>query len=215
MEFINKVKKIKNNNILIIFLIISVILMIFTLASRTKINIFNKIAFYTFGIWCLLFLILSINTVMSICKIKLDKNKKIIISILLVICFGIYLITIINTKQIYTWDQRIYYGKQIDLLNMFQNDFCSGIKHIISSTYKEDYGDFLLVFTSLIFNFTNKTENLFILTFCLTEILPVIFTALLIVNQLIEKFKFKQENKIFILSGILLLTFPLLHKAAF
>lgn len=209
------IKKIKNSNILKEFLIISIIVLFFSLLSITKVNILNKIAFYLFGIWCLFFLILSIKIVMKICNINLDINKKIIISVFLILCFCIYFFTIINTKQIYTWDQRIYYDKQIDLLQNFQNDFCSGIKHIITSTYKEDYGEFLLVFTSFIFNFTPKTENSFILVFCFTEILPVIFTSLLIVDQITQKFDFKYKNKILILSGILLITFPLLHKAAF
>ncbi len=179
------------------------------------ISILNKIAFYLFGIWWSIFLIFSIITVMKICNIKLDKNKKIIFSIFLVICFCIYFFTMINTKQLYSWDQRCYYAKQIDLLNIFEKNFFSGIKHIILTTYKSDYGDFLLVFTSLIFSFTVKTENIFILVYCFTEILPVIFTALLIANQLIEKFNLKHGNKILILSGILLITFPLLHKASF
>lgn len=211
MKLINGIK---NSYILKIFLIISIIFGIFAALSKTKIIIFNEIAFYVFGIWCLIFLLLSIIIVMKICNIELDKDKKIIISIFLVVCFLIYLFTIINTKQIYTWDQRIYYSKQIDLLNSFKNSFFSGIKMIITSTYKEDYGDFLLVFTSLVFSFTRKTEKMFILVYCFTEILPVIFTTLLIVQQLIKKFNFKNENKIFVLSGVLILTFPLLHKAA-
>lgn len=216
MELIKNIKeKIKNKYILQIFLLISIALLIFSILSLTNVNIFNKMSFYIFGIWCLLFIILCIEFVIGICNIRLDKNKKIIISIFLIICFIIYIVTMINTKQIYTWDQKCYYNKQIDLLDNFEGNFWSEIKQIVSSTYRNDYGEFLLVFTSLIFNFTNKTENIFILVFCFTEILPVIFTALLIVQQLIRKFNFKHENKILILSGILLVTFPLLHKAAF
>lgn len=215
MELIKKAKyKIKNSYTIKMFIVTSVILAIFAVLSITKVSIFNKIEFCIFGIWCLLFLMLSISSVMKICNIKLDKNKKIIISIILALCFFIYFFTLLNTKQIYTWDQKIYYGKQIDLLYKFKNNFFSGIKHIISSTYQEDYGEFLLVFTSFIFNFTSKTEKMFILVICCTEILPIIFTALLIVNQIIEKFNFKHGNKIFILSGILLISFPLLHQAA-
>ena len=129
-------------------------------------------------------------------------------------CALMYVYIFTRTRQIYTWDQRCYYELQIELLKKFDNKFLSGIKSIIETTYKEDYGNFLLAFTSMIFKFTNKTENSFILTYAFCEILPVIFVLLLNGKNIIDKFNLKNENKIMTLSGLILLCFPLLHKAA-
>lgn len=205
----------KNQSLIIkIFIVLTIMLAITSVISLNNIKMFQIIPFYLFGTWSLMFLIISIYLVLK--KINLKFNKKFIIysSIILLCCSLMYVYIIKNTKQIYTWDQRCYYELQIELLKKFETKFLSGIKSIIVTTYKEDYGSFLLSFTSMIFNFTDKREYSFILTYVFCEILPVIFVFLLNGKNIIDKFNLKNENKIMASAGLLLLCFPLLHKAA-
>ena len=211
-----KVKDIWNyqNFIIKAFLILSFLLAMTSILSLNGAKIFQIIPFYIFGIWTLTFIAVAIYLVIKKIELKIGK-KFIIYSIFIVIlCSLMYVYIFTRTRQIYTWDQRCYYELQIELLKKFDVKFLSGIKSIVATTYKEDYGDFLLSFTSMIFKFTDKTENSFIITYVFCEILPVIFVFLLNGKNIIDKFNLKNENKIMISAGLILLCFPLLHKAA-
>lgn len=207
-------KKIVADRFYLIFFEITILLIIFGLLSVINIRALQKISFYLFGIWTLMCMVLACKVVLKKCNIRLDKKLYIYSGIVLTICAVIYTVIIANTKQIYTWDQCYYYNSQINLLENFDISFINGIEKIIRTTYTSDYGYFLLSFTSLIFSFTNKTEAAFILTFMLTEILPVIFVLLLNVINIGKKLKIKDKKIFIILSSLVLLVFPLLHKAA-
>ena len=212
-------EKIKNtwkrqNLILKIFILITFLLVISSIMSLNKAKVFQIIPFYILGIWTLTFLVVAIYAVIKKINMKITKKFLIYSSIILACCALIYIYIFTRTRQIYTWDQCGYYQLQINLLKKFDIKFLSGIKKIISTTYKEDYGYFLLSFTSMFFNLTDKTENSFILTFVFCEILPVLFVLLLNGKNIIDKFKVENENKIMISAGLILLCFPLLHKAA-
>lgn len=211
-----KIKDIWNNQNLIIkiFLALSFLLAITSIFSLIEIKIFQIIPFYIFGIWALIFIVVAIYLVIKKIELKISKKFIIYSSIVLLLCSLMYVFIFTRTRQIYTWDQRCYYELQIELLKKFDAKFLSGIKNIVVTTYKEDYGDFLLSFTSMIFSFTDKTENSFILTYVFCEILPVIFVFLLNGKNIIDKFNLKNENKIMVSAGLVLLCFPLLHKAA-
>lgn len=96
----------------------------------------------------------------------------------------------------------------------FDKSFLSGIKRIIETTYKNDYGYFLLSFTTIPFNFSNMTEYAFIITYAFCLILPVILIWLINIENIIQKLELKNGKCILIVSAILICSFPLLHKAA-
>ena len=204
----------KQNLFIKFFITLTCLLGLSSLISLKQIRVFQIIPFYLFGIWTLTFLVLSIYLVVKKIGLKIDKKFVIYSSIILFCCALVYIFIFTRTRQIYTWDQCGYYQLQINLLKKYEIKFLSGIKTIISTTYKEDYGYFLLSFTSMIFNLTDKVENSFILTFTFCEILPVMFVLLLNGKNIIDKFNLKNENKIMISAGLILFCFPLLHKAA-
>ena len=175
----------------------------------------------------------------KVANIKLTKPFLIISLFTLLATFAFYAFTLVNSKQIYTWDQYTYYGKQLDLLDSFgitsaNGDFLTGIKTIAKTTYASDYGDFLLSFTSAPFSLTSMTAENFILTYSLFEVLPTIFAFLLLAEKALSLFSIKNRSnsrtsilksislkatspettKPLALSALVLLTFPLLHKAA-
>jgi len=210
----NLLEKVISDKFCLFFLVLTIALIVFGVISFIRIGILQKIPFFLFGIWSLMFLFLSLKFTIKKCNIKVDKKFYIYSAVILVICFLIYIGIMLNTRQIYTWDQTCYYDNQMNLLESFDARFARGIKDIIKTTYTSDYGYFLLSFTTLIFSFTNKTTTAFILTFVFTEILPVMFVLLLNVLNICNKFKVKDKKIFVILASIVLLVFPLLHKAA-
>ena len=209
-----KIKRLwtKQNLLIKFFIMLTSLLAITSLISLKQIRILQIIPFYIFGIWTLTFLVVAIYLVVKKIGLKIDKKFAIYSTIVLICCALMYIYIFTRTRQIYTWDQCGYYQLQINLLKKFDIKFLSGIKKIISTTYKEDYGYFLLSFTSMFFNLTDKAENSFILTFAFCEILPVMFVLLLNGKNIIDKFNLKNENKIMTSAGLILLCFPLLHN---
>lgn len=210
----NLIVKLKNNKIYLGFIAISLILIFFSLVSFIKINILQKIPFFIFGIWTIYFMFLCIYCTIKKAGLKISKFFWVTAIISMMICFCMYLIIIINTKQIYAWDQKCYYSNQIDLKERFDESFLAGIKRIVGTTYKNDYGYFLLSFTTIPFSFSNMSEYAFIVTYAFWLILPVILAFLLNIENIIQKLKLKNGKLILIISAIMLISLPLLHKAA-
>ena len=213
-RIIDKIKNIDNKKIYRNFFQITILLILSSIISCVKIDILQKIPFYFFGVWVIYFLIMCFYGTIKKVNFKSSKFFWSVACITMIVCFIMYLVNIINTKQIYTWDQRCYYNNQLDLNERFNQSFHSGIKRIIGSTYKEDYGYFLLSFTTLPFSFSNMTEYAFIITYAFWLILPVILIWLTNIENIIQKLNFKNEKIALIISAILLIVFPLLHKAA-
>ena len=204
----------KINKFIACFLVLTTALIICAVVS-IKSSLCSRISFYLFGIWALYFITILFYYVIKIAKIKIGKKELILISGGLGICLMYYIITMLNTRQIYTWDLCNYYTQQVNLLGYFGEGFLSGIKQIITSTFRSDYGDFLLSFTSMLFKFTSKTENDFIVVYSIVGVLPVVFSFMLVVLKLIQKFEYKNKEKILVLCNLFVISFPLLHKSAY
>lgn len=215
-----------------IFLLATLALLIATLLTLLPIRALSIIAFYLFGLWAFLFLLFCLRAVIIIADVKLTKPFLLISLFTLLATFAFYSFTLINSKQIYTWDQHTYYGQQLDLLDSFgitsaDGNFLSGLKTIIKTTFASDYGDFLLSFTSAPFSLTPMTAENFIFTYSLFEVLPTIFAFLLLVEKALElieskrhpllkatKSSKKTRALLLVTSALALVAFPLLHKAA-
>ena len=217
MHLLCKELKKKNNNLLYVDKIFIILTSLLILISC--VNFFVKqmsdIAFYIFGIWSIYSLFYIIHNVGRITKIKITKKHAIIIIIGVIFC-GIIYGYVINTRQyIYTWDRQVYYMKQMKLLNKFKTDYISAICNIIETTYEQDYGNFMLSFTSLIFSLVNNTPDNFVLTYYIVGIIPVIIIFSMIMIKLLVNIKQPRRQYIFMASGVLLLsTLPVLHRAS-
>lgn len=180
--------------------------------------IINTLLFYVFSIFTLSFLIFIILKAKKISDVKFNKIEIAIIIITIAISTLIYGILIFTRKYIYIWDTSIYYLNQLHLLEKFDISFWQGIKSIITTTYREDYGNFLLSFTSGIFSLTNRTENAFVMTYFIVGTVPIIIIFAMIIKKIINLNLKESSNKWTILSFIpsilLIILFPLLHKSA-
>jgi len=141
---------------------------------------------------------------------KFIKENKIFISILIVAIamqIAIYCYVILNRQYIYTWDNQTYYKQQIGLLNLFKHNFFAGLKNIVKTTYKSDYGNFLLFFTTPFFALTNKTPNAFVFTYMAVGVIPTLIIFAMILKKLVDKCNVKNKTLAYILGMLFLVTF--------
>ena len=182
-------KKIDKNNKI---MIISLIIMIIGGLLSKFFPLISKIMYYYFFLWCLYFLIWFIINVLKVSKLKFTKQEKIVIGISLLILMGMYLYVVLNRIQLYQWDSSNYYINNLKLNDTFLNgSWFKGIKEIIRSTIKDSYGKFLLCFTTFLFSFTNQKEDLFIICYTLTIVIPAFFMLICLAKKLIEQAKLK------------------------
>ncbi len=213
---IDKLKRIfcKLNLIEKVFITMTVIMIFLAIINKLVVQL-SDITFIVFGIWAIMFLILLIFEVSKIAKVNLkDKQFIFLNSVTIIAIFSIYAYVVLTRKMIYTWDNSCYYLRQLYLLEKFDANFITGIKEIIKTTYYNDYGYFLLSFTSLIFKYTNQTENSFILTYTFVSIIPIVLLYSMIIKKVIAKLNLTDNRKVFILSLVTIISFPLLHRAA-
>lgn len=205
-------KKIDKNNKI---MIISLIIMIIGGLLSKFFPLISKIMYYYFFLWCLYFLIWFIINVLKVSKLKFTKQEKIVIGIFLLILMGMYLYVVLNRIQLYQWDSSNYYINNLKLNDTFLNgSWFKGIKEIIRSTIKDSYGKFLLCFTTFLFSFTNQKEDLFIICYTLTIVIPAFFMLICLAKKLIEQAKLKNNLLPFILAISGILCCPLFHKSA-
>ena len=218
-NFINNVlnkfnKSIKNSRLKFLILLFFINVLNVVISHFLHNNFMNICFSFVFWCSCLFFIYYIISYTIRFCKIKLDKSFWIYSSVMLIIVFVVYAISMYNTKQIYTWDQVNYYSRQIDLISKFDNYFSSGIRDIIVTSFDENYGHFLLSFTSFPFKLTNQTIYSFIIVYGIFCVIPACFIIFLNAKNLCDKY-LKSKNKLFFLIVSLIISFfPLLHKAA-
>ena len=196
-----------------IFIIFTAILIVIAI-STLPIKQMEDVAFYVFSLWVLYFLVYIIYMVGKIAKIKFDKKYIVILMASIILCGAIYTYIVYAREYIYTWDNQYYYSEQLSVFRAFDIGFKDGIKRIITSTYNQDYGDFLLAFTGGIFSLTTRTPDAFVMTYFVTCIIPVIIIFSMIVKKILDMVEAKSKLFLFGASQLLAVLFPLLHKAA-
>lgn len=195
------------------FAIITIIMVLLGVVS-TVIKQLSFVSFSVFCAWSLGFLGMLIYETKKISGADIKRKGAIVVGIASILIILIYAYIVLSRQYIYTWDNACYYMKQLTLLDKFNNGFLSGIKEIVKTTYAHDYGSFLLVFTSLIFNFTNKTGNAFVITYAVVSIIPIALVYYMLMQKLTDKYELKNKNIIYVLGMMLIAGFPLLHYAA-
>lgn len=160
------------------------------------------------------FLILIVREVLKVLKIKFTKKELITMIIAIIAVYIFYIISISNRQFIYFADFSCYYNIQLATEEKFASGLLEGIRYFGGSTWSGEYGNFLSFFPEIIFRFTNRTTNSFILSYTLVFTPYVVLALSILIKKLIEKFKIKKEKTFFITSIITLLLFPLYHAMA-
>lgn len=195
----------KKNKLCFAFVILIVIALI-----TSVLNIKN-ISFVFVSLAANVFLIYILNIIRKTLKINFSKNEKIFISVVILLMYAFYFISVLNRNFIYYWDYSCYYNLQIALEDSFNINFISGVRSFVGSTWSGEYGNFLSFFPEFIFNFTSKTINAYLLS-CVVVFIPYIIVSFgMFIKQLIKLFKIEREKTFFYLSVISLCLFPMLH----
>ena len=198
-------KKIKGKYLYLIF-IISLFLILISALFRL-----NNITFTTISISLNLLLIIILKKIIDKFEIKYTKKEILILTLSTIIIYIFYITSILIRKFIYYWDYSCYYNIQIGTINAFQNGILSGIKSFISSTWSGEYGSFLSFFPQVIFNFTNKSINSYLISCVIVFIPYILFTYSILIKRIINIIKLEKQSHYLILSTIVLILTPIIH----
>ncbi len=172
---------------------------------------FNNFTFLSLSVAANIFLIIIFRLVIKVLKITFNKKQKIIILLFIILIYGFYFISVLNRNFIYYWDYSCYYNLQISLEESFNISLFDGIKSFIGSTWSGEYGNFLSFFPEILFNFTSKTIDSYVLC-CVVIFIPyIIITISILLSKIIEILKIKEKSRFFAVCLILSVLFPILH----
>ena len=201
-------KRIFNKENLTYLIIFSVLLLLLFFTSIFKIK---NAPFLIVSLFINLFLVFTIVNVKRILKINFSNINKITIAIAIIILYLFYIIVILNRRFIYYWDFSCYYNIQLETIEKFNISFIDAARYFVGSTWSGEYGNFLTFIPQLVFNFTNKNINSYIISNVLV-IIPYLVITFMIFVKSIKKFLKIKENTFESVMLILFLTIPLLHS---
>ena len=200
-------KYIKDNIKFISTLIITLLLIIILNIFKVKSLCFLLLSFIT----NLLF-IKGILEVLKLLKINFTKKEKIIILLIINFNYLFYFVSLVNRNFIYYWDYSCYYNIQMESIERFNEGLSSGIRYFIGSTWSGEYGNFLSFIPQVLFQFSNKTVDSYIMS-CVLIFTPYIVISLsILLKELIKKYSLN-KNILNVILPIFIL-FPILHGTA-
>lgn len=169
-----------------------------------------------FGLVTISFMIFFVYQIYKISRVELNKNEKWLLFISIIGLAIVFSYVIITRRNIYIWDYSYYYNKQIDFLEIYQNNgFFSFLKAFIRTTYYDDYGGFLLLFTTPLFYYSNWSGIAFQLSTFITIVVPSIILLYITFKKVIEKINLSNTIFIKITTVLFLVTFGRIYKSLF
>ena len=202
-------KKILNKkNSLYIFFIISILL--FLILGLLKINSYT---FLVASISLNILFIIIIKEIINKFKIRFTKKELLIIVLSIIALYLFYIVAILTRKFIYYWDYSCYYNFQIKTINYFNNGLIIGIKSFIYSTWEGEYGSFLNFIPQVLFHFTNKSINSYLISCVLLFIPYLVIPYAILIKRIIEIIRINEDKKtiLFFLLVISFILMPILH----
>lgn len=200
-------KYIKDNIKFISTVIITLLLIIILNVFKVKSISFLLLSFITNFIF-----IKGLFEVLKLLKIKFSKKEKLIIILIISFNYLFYFISLVNRNFIYYWDYSCYYNIQMESIERFNEGLSSGIRYFIGSTWSGEYGNFLSFIPQIIFQFSSKTVDSYLMS-CVLIFTPYIVISLsILLKELINKYKL--NNNIFNVILPLFILFPVFHGTA-
>lgn len=174
----------------------------------------NNYTFAAISFLANFFLILIFREVIKLTKVKFTKQEKIsiLLTILGIIIF--YIITILTKRFIHYADFACYYNITFESEAKFAASLQEGIRYFGGSTWSGEYGNFLTFFPEIIFGFTNKTINSYMLSSVFVYVPYLVIAFAIILKKICEKLKLKSHNLFFNIALLTFALFPILHATA-
>lgn len=177
--------------------------------------IINRVSFLFDGILAQLALYRVIKFVADRIGLKLKKYDFVLLFLTLAVTFGIYFALINIRNTIYVWDDTVYYNLMNSMLLTFDNGILPGLSEWLTSGMSFDYGDFMLIFIYPFYALLGPGIKMFIYSYFIGCVIPVIVLIYVFGNYIASKFNFKRNLVLYkIFLSIVLISFPLLHTAS-
>ncbi len=196
----------KENKWLIITFITSGVLGIILGLLKIK-----NVPFVLFSIAANTFTITLIRMIIKNNKIKWNKTEKIWIITSILVLYLFYFISVLGRKFIYYWDYACYYHIQLGVENFFNISLYEGLRDFVGSTWSGEYGTFLTFFVEIIFRFSKRTANAYVLSCVLLFIPYIVISLSILLKKIIKVFKIKNEKLFFPVALIMFMLFPIVH----
>ena len=174
----------------------------------------NSYSFTSISFLANFFLIIIVREVLKLLKVKFTKKELIGMTIIIILMYLFYIISILNRQFLYFFDYACYYNIGLASKEHFAISLLDGIRYFISSTWSGEYGNFLSFFPEIIFRFTNQTINSYILSYILAYTPYLIITLGILLKKLSEKLQVKKETLFFNLALLTTVLFPIFHATA-
>ena len=197
---------IKNNKILSITFITSIVLILLFFVLKV-----NKLLFFTCSITANIFLIALIKYIREKLKIKFTTKEKMFLVGTIIAIYIFYIISLLTRKFIYYWDFSCYYGMQITQIEAFERGLIEGARSFVGSTWAGEYGTFLTFFPQVLFQFTSKSINSYMISFILVFTPYVLYSFTILLKTIEKYFNLKNKEILYYLSIITIALFPLFH----
>ena len=178
-----------NNKIQSIIFLISLFLIFFF--SIIKLD---NITFFFCSICANVFLFSLIKYIKEKLDIKISKKEMIFLIGIISLIYIFYIYSILTRKFIYYWDYSCYYDLQLNTIEAFNSSLLNGIRSFVASTWSGEYGNFLSFFPQIIFQFTNKSVNSYIISFVLVFVPYVLYSFTLLIKTLEKYLKINKKN---------------------
>lgn len=196
---------INNNKKWFLFFCLNFILIVLFAAFKL-----NNFTFLLCSIFANSFLLLLLKLILNKFNINFTKNEKTLICISIALIYLFYFVSVFTRKFIYYWDFSCYYNLQIGLEDAFGNGLFAGLKNFVGSTWSGEYGNFLSFFPELLFYFSNKSIDSYVLS-CVIIYVPFLIISYSIFIKRLQEF-FKVDKKFFFFSLLLtFILFPIVH----
>lgn len=184
--------------------------MLFFIFGLLKIN--NYI-FFMASVSINIFLLLLIKQIIKKFKIKFNKKEIIILIIVTLSAYLFYIISIMTRKFIYYWDYSCYYNIQLKMIDCFKNGIEPGLRALIYSTWEGEYGTFLNFIPQIIFEFTNKSINSYIISCVIIFIPYIVITYSILIKRVMLLIKINNTKSLYfyLISLLSLILMPLFH----
>ena len=197
----------KKNSLYIIFIGSILLFLIFGLLK------INNCTFLVASISLNILFIIIIKEIINKFKIRFTKKELLIIVLSIIALYLFYIIAILTRKFIYYWDYSCYYNIQIKTINYFSHGILHGISSFVHSTWEGEYGSFLNFIPQVIFNFTNKSINSYLISCVLIFIPYLIITYSIFIKKIIGIIKVNDDKKtiLFFLLVVSFILMPILH----
>ena len=198
-----------------VILLFEFVLLLFALFTSLIFNQFNFLSEFIISIIVLTLLFLICKWLLEKYVYKEDRRLLLFFTLLTsIIGFVIYFAVVYGREYTYESDHVVYYNLQNELKTLFIDSPLNGLLGILFSCWQSDYSYFINLFLAAPFQFTDGSNEAFVMTYYLVLLVPVFFVNNIWLFDIIKRVNIKRKRTFIFLGNVTFLCFPLIHFAS-